>query len=123
MRSVWRHDQSKRLLHRRGDQAQPAGQGHLGAERVERGLGAEQAIGAIDVGGHHGLQEALQGRIHPGYAHEHRAPAAILGKAQLVTLDPHGFVHVRGEGGMEQQSSGSVRHGASPSPLPSWERR
>ena len=65
-------------LHRGVDQAQTASEGDLGAEGSQGAIGQEQAVTAAGCRGHQGLKQVLKGGINPGYAHQHRASAALL---------------------------------------------
>ncbi|MFM7641493.1 MAG: hypothetical protein ACKO45_08075 [Cyanobium sp.] len=66
------------LLDRRFDQAQAGCQRNLGAVAAQGSVRREQLVVRVSTGGHHGLEQMLQGQIQPGGAHQHQ-PSTPLG--------------------------------------------
>ncbi len=54
------------------------GQADLCAERSERAIGLEEGIVATSLWQQHGLQQSLQGRIHPGDANQYGSSTTLL---------------------------------------------
>jgi hypothetical protein len=85
-------------LHRGFDQAEAMGQADPCAERSERAIGLEERIVATSRWQQHGLQQSLQGRIHPGDANQYGSSTTLLEHLQGDATCRRGRSHIRREG-------------------------
>jgi len=88
------------LLDRRRDQTQPCREADLRSVAAEGTIGGEQFVVGFCAGGHHRLEQVLEGKVQPGGTHQHQTPptlhhhlhghvAGLLGGCQGARIRAH----------------------------------